>query len=197
MTGFGLKLEHHYAKLPGEFYTLMPAEQLGVKPRLIHANSKSAALIGLNPACFSDPDFVQVFSGHAPLEDFSPLAMVYSGHQFGVWAGQLGDGRALLIGQARQHRTGLAHLPHDRLAGGHNRQRPAGGNAQRRHRLAAEIFADGGAHHRPAVTKTGIGRAASAFQLDVPKLAFAVAHLANQQRPPITQLPRPDAELMA
>jgi uncharacterized protein YdiU (UPF0061 family) len=101
MTGFGLKLEHHYARLPGEFYTLMPAEQLGVKPRLIHANSKSAALIGLNPACFSDPDFVQVFSGHAPLEDFSPLAMVYSGHQFGVWAGQLGDGRALLIGQAR------------------------------------------------------------------------------------------------
>ncbi len=36
-----------------------------------------------------------------PLGDFSPLAMVYSGHQFGAWAGQLGDGRALLIGQVR------------------------------------------------------------------------------------------------
>ena len=40
-------------------------------------------------------------SGDLPLEGFAPLAMVYSGHQFGVWGGQLGDGRALLIGQAR------------------------------------------------------------------------------------------------
>ncbi len=101
MPDFGLNLENHYARLPGEFYTLMPAEQVGVQPRLIHANAKAAALIGLDPASFSDPAFAQVFSGHAPLNDFSSLAMVYSGHQFGVWAGQLGDGRALLIGQAR------------------------------------------------------------------------------------------------
>jgi len=101
MPGFGLKLENHYARLPGEFYALMPAERVGVQPRLIHANAKAAALIGLDSAFFSDPDFAQVFSGHAPLDDFPPLAMVYSGHQFGVWAGQLGDGRALLIGQAR------------------------------------------------------------------------------------------------
>jgi len=98
---FGLKLENHYARLPGEFYTLMPAEGVGVQPRLLHANPGAAALIGLDPTSFSDPAFTQVFSGHAPLEGFSPLAMVYSGHQFGVWAGQLGDGRALLIGQAR------------------------------------------------------------------------------------------------
>ncbi len=97
---FGLTLENHYARLPGEFYTRMPAERVG-EPRLLHANPKAAALIGLDPAAFSDPDFVRVFSGHAPLGDFEPLAMVYSGHQFGVWAGQLGDGRALLIGQAR------------------------------------------------------------------------------------------------
>jgi uncharacterized protein YdiU (UPF0061 family) len=79
----------------------MPAEQVGVKPRLVHANPKAAALIGLEPASFSNPDFAQIFSGHAPLDGFAPLAMVYSGHQFGVWAGQLGDGRALLIGQVR------------------------------------------------------------------------------------------------
>ena len=101
MPAFGLKLENHYAQLPGEFYTLMPAEQVGVKPRLVHANPQAAALIGLDAACFSQPDFAQVFSGHAPLDGFAPLAMVYSGHQFGVWAGQLGDGRALLIGQVR------------------------------------------------------------------------------------------------
>jgi uncharacterized protein YdiU (UPF0061 family) len=101
MPAFGLKLENHFARLPGEFYTLMPAEQVGVKPRLVHANPKAAALIGLEPASFSNPDFAQIFSGHAPLDGFAPLAMVYSGHQFGVWAGQLGDGRALLIGQVR------------------------------------------------------------------------------------------------
>jgi len=101
MPAFGLKLENHYAQLPGEFYTLMPAEQVGVKPRLVHANPKAAALIGLDAAWFSQPDFAHVFSGHAPLDGFAPLAMVYSGHQFGVWAGQLGDGRALLIGQVR------------------------------------------------------------------------------------------------
>jgi uncharacterized protein YdiU (UPF0061 family) len=101
MPDFGLKLENHYSRLPGEFYTLMPAEGVGVQPRLLHANSRAAALIGLDPASFSDPAFIQVFSGHALLDGFAPLAMVYSGHQFGVWAGQLGDGRALLIGQAR------------------------------------------------------------------------------------------------
>jgi uncharacterized protein YdiU (UPF0061 family) len=98
---FGLALENHYARLPGEFYTKMPAEQVGEALTLLHANPKAAALIGLDPAAFSDPDFVPVFSGHKPLGDFQPLAMVYSGHQFGVWAGQLGDGRALLVGQAR------------------------------------------------------------------------------------------------
>ncbi|HEY4077743.1 MAG TPA: YdiU family protein [Rhizomicrobium sp.] len=123
---FGLKLENHYARLPGEFYTLMPAQAAGVQPRLLHANAGAAALIGLNPATFSDPVFTQVFSGHAPLEGFSPLAMVYSGHQFGVWAGQLGDGRALLIGQARNEKNelwdiqlkGAGETPYSRHADG-------------------------------------------------------------------------------
>ena len=74
MPGFGLKLENHYARLPGEFYTRMPAEQVGMQPRLIHANAKAAALIGLDSASFLDPVFAQVFSGHAPLDGFSPLA---------------------------------------------------------------------------------------------------------------------------
>ncbi|HEY4075388.1 MAG TPA: YdiU family protein [Rhizomicrobium sp.] len=123
---FGLKLENHYARLPGEFYTLMPAEGVGVQPHLLHANPGAAALIGLDPASFSDPAFTQVFSGHAPLDGFSPLAMVYSGHQFGVWAGQLGDGRALLIGQARNQSgelwdiqlKGAGETPYSRHADG-------------------------------------------------------------------------------
>ena len=101
MSDFGLNLENHYAGLPEDFYTKMPAEKVRERPRLIHANPSAAALLDFDPAVFGDPRFVDVVSGHKPLESFSPLAMVYSGHQFGVWAGQLGDGRALMIGQAR------------------------------------------------------------------------------------------------
>ncbi len=101
----GLKLdarvENVFARLPGDFHTRMPAEKVGEKPRLIHANEKAAALIGLDPASFRDPAFVEIFSGHKPFPGGAPLAMVYSGHQFGAWAGQLGDGRALLIAQLR------------------------------------------------------------------------------------------------
>ena len=49
---FGLKLENHYARLPGEFYTAMPAERVGEKPFLLHANPKAASLIGLDPKAF-------------------------------------------------------------------------------------------------------------------------------------------------
>jgi uncharacterized protein YdiU (UPF0061 family) len=107
MSDFGLSLENHYAQLPEDFYTSMPAEKIGVAPRLIHVNPAAAALLDLDPAVFNDPRFLEVVSGHRPLEGFSPLAMVYSGHQFGVWAGQLGDGRALLIGQVRNAKDEL------------------------------------------------------------------------------------------
>ena len=90
-----------FARLPGDFYTKMPPEAVGVNPRLIHANATAAALIGLDAKSFSDPAFVEIFSGHRVFPGGEPLAMVYSGHQFGAWAGQLGDGRALLLAQVR------------------------------------------------------------------------------------------------
>ena len=123
---FGLALENHYARLPGEFYTSMPAEKVGVRPQLLHANANAASLIGLDPAAFADPDFLQILSGHRALAGFAPLAMAYSGHQFGVWAGQLGDGRALLIGQARNNQgelwdiqlKGAGRTPYSRFGDG-------------------------------------------------------------------------------
>ncbi len=47
------------------------------------------------------PSTLQVFSGQGRWPGMSPMATVYSGHQFGQWAGQLGDGRALLLGQVQ------------------------------------------------------------------------------------------------
>ncbi len=97
----GLALEPHFLKLPGEFYTRLPAEKVGVDPVLVHGNYKAAQLIGLDIAAFDDPMFAKVFSGHTPIEGFESLASVYAGHQFGVYVPQLGDGRALLIAQVR------------------------------------------------------------------------------------------------
>ena len=95
------RVDNRFARLPGDFYTKMAAERVGSGLRLIHANEKAARLIGLDPIFFRDPLFTEIFSGRAPFPGGEPLAMVYSGHQFGQWAGQLGDGRALLIAQVR------------------------------------------------------------------------------------------------
>ena len=98
---FAAAADNVFARLPEDFYTRMPAERVGTGPRLIHANKKAAALIGIDPGSFQDRAFTDIFSGHRPFPGGESLAMVYSGHQFGAWAGQLGDGRALLIGQVR------------------------------------------------------------------------------------------------
>lgn len=94
-----LPLSNSYAGLPAPFYTRLQATPLPA-PYLVCASDEAAALIGLDPAEFDTPLFVDVFSGNAELPQSRPLAAVYSGHQFGVWAGQLGDGRALLLGEA-------------------------------------------------------------------------------------------------
>lgn len=125
MSDLGLRLESHFARLGEGYFTHLPAEKIGA-PKLIHANAGAAALIDLDPALFADPHFVAVMAGHQALDGFDSLAMVYSGHQFGSWAGQLGDGRALLIGQTRNGRgelwdiqlKGAGRTPYSRFADG-------------------------------------------------------------------------------
>jgi len=89
-----------FAALPAAFYTRLAAQGLN-NPRLLHANADAAALIGLDASALSTPEFLDVFSGRQPLPGGDTLAAVYSGHQFGVWAGQLGDGRAHLLGEVQ------------------------------------------------------------------------------------------------
>lgn len=93
-----LNAVNSFAALPEAFYTRLAAQGLN-NPRLLHANHEAAALIGLDPAVLSTSEFLEVFSGSRPLPGGDTLAAVYSGHQFGVWAGQLGDGRAHLLGE--------------------------------------------------------------------------------------------------
>ena len=68
-------------------------------PYFVAASSRAAALVGLDADALAREDFVAAFTGNVLLPGSEPLAAVYSGHQFGVWAGQLGDGRAILLGE--------------------------------------------------------------------------------------------------
>ncbi len=93
-----LPLSNGFAALPPAFYTRLRATPLP-SPYLVCASQQAADLIGLEAAALAGSEFVDVFSGNAELASSQPLSAVYSGHQFGVWAGQLGDGRALLLGE--------------------------------------------------------------------------------------------------
>lgn len=104
---FQLNFDNSFARLPSEFYTKMNAESFLSQPFTLHINPSAAQLINLSTRAFEDPDFPFYFSGSKNLPGAEPLAMVYSGHQFGVWAGQLGDGRALLLGQVRNQNKQL------------------------------------------------------------------------------------------
>lgn len=97
-TFAGLDVANSYADLPASFYTRLVPQPL-TNPRLLHANPEVAQLLGLSAQALATPEFLDVVSGNKPLPGGQSLAAVYSGHQFGVWAGQLGDGRAHLLGE--------------------------------------------------------------------------------------------------
>lgn len=68
-------------------------------PQLVAWASEVAQLVGLAEADCADPLFAQVFAGNRLLPGMDPYATCYGGHQFGNWAGQLGDGRAINLGE--------------------------------------------------------------------------------------------------
>jgi hypothetical protein len=70
--------------------------------RLAGFSADAAALLDLRPGEEMRLLFTQLVNGNAVLDGMEPVAAVYGGHQFGVWAGQLGDGRAILLGEVAQ-----------------------------------------------------------------------------------------------
>lgn len=73
--------------------------QTTAAPKLIHTSKEVAALLGIKSEDLSSDYFTQVFTGNTILPNTAPYAMCYGGHQFGHWAGQLGDGRAINLGE--------------------------------------------------------------------------------------------------
>jgi len=63
------------------------------QPRLLIHSPEVATLLGLNETDIAHPDFAQIFGGNQLMAGMQPYAACYGGHQFGGWAGQLGDGR--------------------------------------------------------------------------------------------------------
>ncbi|KAH6836231.1 selenoprotein O [Perilla frutescens var. hirtella] len=95
-------------------------------PQLVAWSDSVAELLDLDPKEFERPDFPQIFSAAAPLVGVLPYAQCYGGHQFGMWAGQLGDGRAITLGEILNsscHRwelqlKGAGKTPYSRFADG-------------------------------------------------------------------------------
>ena len=95
---FSLNLEHSYAEqLPGFFAAVEPAPV--ATPSLLHFNTALANELGLNCEQLISDVLPQLFSGNALPQDARPIAQAYAGHQFGNFVPQLGDGRALLLGE--------------------------------------------------------------------------------------------------
>jgi uncharacterized protein YdiU (UPF0061 family) len=95
-----LAWDNAFGRLPSHFYTRLPPTPLP-DPYFVAASPAAAELIGLDPAALRLAAAVAALAGSAVAAGSDPLAAVYSGHQFGVYVPQLGDGRALLLGGVR------------------------------------------------------------------------------------------------
>jgi uncharacterized protein YdiU (UPF0061 family) len=97
-TDPGLHWRNSFAALGPAFFTRLAPTPLPA-PYWVGRNTAVAEELGLAPDWFDSDAALQAFTGNRPLAGSEPLASVYSGHQFGQWAGQLGDGRAILLGE--------------------------------------------------------------------------------------------------
>lgn len=93
-----LHWDNSFARLPDAYYQRVTATPLP-NPYLIAFNPDVAALLDLDPGSAATAEFVAVMSGGGRLGAMDPIAAIYAGHQFGVWVPELGDGRAILLGE--------------------------------------------------------------------------------------------------
>lgn len=115
---------HWRDELP-DFYTALAPTPLE-NARLVWHNAPLAQELGIPESLFNLDKGAGVWGGEALLPGMSPLAQVYSGHQFGSWAGQLGDGRGILLGEQQLadgrrfdwHLKGAGLTPYSRMGDG-------------------------------------------------------------------------------
>ncbi len=108
-----------------EFYSRVTPTPVA-DPTVVASSPEVAELLGLDPSELGTDRFARVFAGNELLDGMDPFAMNYAGHQFGNFAGQLGDGRAIALGEvatgAGGHQTlqlkGAGPTPYSRRADG-------------------------------------------------------------------------------
>ncbi|MBI5937775.1 MAG: YdiU family protein [Betaproteobacteria bacterium] len=88
----------HRRQVHGACWSRVPPTPVA-KPHLLAHSPEVAALLGLAEADIDTPAFAEVFGGNRLIAGMDPYAACYGGHQFGNWAGQLGDGRAINLGE--------------------------------------------------------------------------------------------------
>ncbi|TDG15385.1 YdiU family protein [Seongchinamella unica] len=93
-----IPFDNTYARLPEEFYTRLPPTAVAT-PGLIAVNRPLAGELGIDPGWLASAEGVAAIAGNHLPEGAEPLAAVYAGHQFGSYNPQLGDGRAILLGE--------------------------------------------------------------------------------------------------
>ncbi len=95
-----LNFDNTFASLPDSFHSRLIPTPLP-DPYLVSFNANAAQLIDLDSAEAARADFAEHFTGNRLLPGAEPLSMLYAGHQFGHFVPQLGDGRAILLGEVR------------------------------------------------------------------------------------------------
>ena len=90
--------DNSYARLPERFFARLAPTPVS-EPNLVRLNESLALHLGLSPERLGTAEGIEVLAGNRVPEGAEPLAMAYAGFQFGSWVPQLGDGRAILLGE--------------------------------------------------------------------------------------------------
>src|SRR5499433_1001059 len=90
--------QNTYSALPANFFARVAPTPVA-SPRLIKLNRPLALDLGLDPDLLDSPEGAEILSGKRLPDGADPIAMAYAGHQFGHFVPQLGDGRAILLGE--------------------------------------------------------------------------------------------------
>jgi uncharacterized protein YdiU (UPF0061 family) len=90
--------DNSYARLPDRFYARVRPTPVR-EPRVVHVNAALARELGVDLAALDAKGAAAVFTGNDLPNGAEPMALAYAGHQFGSFVPQLGDGRAVLLGE--------------------------------------------------------------------------------------------------
>ncbi len=120
-----IAFDNSYARLPERFFSRVNPTPVAA-PGLIRINEPLARELGINPNALASPDGLAMLAGNRIAEGSDPIAMAYAGHQFGNFTPQLGDGRAILIGEVIDthgirrdiHLKGAGRTPYSRMGDG-------------------------------------------------------------------------------